>query len=102
MIPIKSAAELARMRISGQMAAEVLDAVARKVVPGVTTGELDEYAQELTKKLGAKSAFFGYRGYPGHICVSVNDEVVHGIPGARRIWMSALFTMASSGTTRRR
>jgi methionyl aminopeptidase len=73
------------MRVSGQMAGEVLDAVARKVGPGVTTGELNVFAAELIGRLGGKSAFFGYRGYPGHICVSVNDEVVHGIPGARRI-----------------
>ena len=67
MIIIKTAEELACMRVSGQMAAEVLDAVGRKVSPGVRTAELDEYAQELIAGLGAKSAFFGYRGYPGHI-----------------------------------
>lgn len=87
MIIIKTAEELARMRVSGQMAAEVLDAVSRKVSPGVRTVELDEYAQELMAGFGAKSAFFGYRGYPGHICVSVNEEVVHGIPGDRKIRM---------------
>jgi methionyl aminopeptidase len=85
MIIIKTPDDLAHMRVSGQMAAEVLDAVARKVGPGVTTGELNVFAAELIGKLGGKSAFFGYRGYPGHICVSVNDEVVHGIPGSRRI-----------------
>jgi len=85
MIIIKSPDDLAHMRVSGQMAAEVLDAVARKVGPGVTTGELNIFASELIGALGGKSAFFGYRGYPGHICVSVNDEVVHGIPGHRRI-----------------
>ncbi len=85
MIIIKTPDELARMRVSGQIAAEVRDAVAQKVGPGVTTGELDELAQELIRKAGGKSAFFGYRGYPGHICVSVNEEVVHGIPGRRRI-----------------
>ena len=85
MIIIKTPDDLAHMRVSGQMAAEVLDAVARKVGPGVTTGELNVFAADLIGKLGGKSAFFGYRGYPGHICVSVNDEVVHGIPGPRRI-----------------
>lgn len=85
MILIKTAEDLARMRVSGGMAADVLHAVAQGVRPGVTTGELDELAQETIRKLGAKSAFFGYRGYPGHICVSVNEEVVHGIPGPRRI-----------------
>ena len=85
MIPTKSPGELARMRVSGRMAGEVRDMIARAVVPGVTTGELDAYAAELIAGLGAKSAFRGYRGYPGNVCLSVNEEVVHGIPGARRI-----------------
>jgi methionyl aminopeptidase len=85
MIIIKTPDDLAHMRVSGQMAAEVLDAVARKVGPGVTTDELNVFAAESIGRLGGKSAFFGYRGYPGHICVSVNEEVVHGIPGSRRI-----------------
>ena len=85
MIIIKTPDDLTHMRVSGQMAAEVLDAVARKVGPGVTTGELNVFAAELIDGLGGRSAFLGYRGYPGHICVSVNDEVVHGIPGPRRI-----------------
>jgi methionyl aminopeptidase len=85
MIIIKTPEEIARMRASGRLAATVLHALARKVSPGVTTGELDAYAQEIIGKAGGKSAFYGYRGYPGHICTSINDEVVHGIPGARRI-----------------
>ena len=85
MIIIKTPEEVARMRVSGRMAAEVRDTVAQSVAPGVTTGELDDLARECMRKLGGKSAFFGYRGYPGQICVSVNEEVVHGIPGRRRI-----------------
>ena len=85
MIIIKTPEEIERMRVSSLIAAQVRDELAQKVAPGVTTGELDAYAQELVAKLGAKSAFYGYRGYPGHICTSVNDEVVHGIPGPRRI-----------------
>lgn len=85
MIVIKTPDEVARMRVSGRLAASVLDAVARAVAPGVTTAELDEMARRMIADLGAKSAFFGYRGYPGQICVSINDEVVHGIPGPRRI-----------------
>jgi methionyl aminopeptidase len=65
--------------------ATVRDALAKAVSPGVTTGELGEYAAELMKKLGAESAFLGYKGFPGYICVSVNEVVVHGIPGKRRI-----------------
>ena len=85
MIIIKTPEEIDRMRVSGRMAAEVLDAVSRSVSPGVTTRELDDFAKDLIEKCGGQSAFFGYRGYPGHICVSVNEEVVHGIPGSRRI-----------------
>ncbi|MFH0907753.1 MAG: type I methionyl aminopeptidase [bacterium] len=85
MIIIKTPEEIDRMRASSLIAAQVRDELAQKVAPGVTTGELDAYAQELVTRLGAKSSFYGYRGYPGHICTSVNDEVVHGIPGPRRI-----------------
>lgn len=85
MIIIKTPDEIERMRASGRVAAQVRDELARKMAPGVTTGDLDAYAHELIGKLGAKSAFYGYRGYPGNICTSVNDEVVHGIPGPRKI-----------------
>lgn len=85
MIIVKSPEELERMRASGQVAARVRDELARAVAPGVTTGELNEYARELMAKAGARSAFFGYRGFPGHICTSVNYVVVHGIPGPQRI-----------------
>jgi methionyl aminopeptidase len=93
MIIIKTPAELAQMRASNEMAASVLDAVSRKVSPGVSTRELDDYAAELIGKLGGESAFFGYRSYPGHICVSVNDEVVHGIPGPRLIRLGDLVSL---------
>lgn len=73
------------MRVSCGIAARVRDKVAEKVGPGVTTGELADYAMELIVGEGAKSAFLGYRGYPGAICVSVNETVVHGIPGKRVI-----------------
>jgi methionyl aminopeptidase len=85
MIPCKTPDELEKMRISGGMTARVLDAVAERVAPGVTTGELDAYAAELIKGMGGTAAFYGYHGYPGHLCVSVNEEVVHGIPGKRII-----------------
>jgi len=85
MIIRKSPEQLARMRQSCRIAASVRDKVAGKVGPGVTTGELAEYAGELIREAGAESAFLGYRGYPGLICTSVNAEVVHGIPGPRRI-----------------
>ncbi|MBI5819739.1 MAG: type I methionyl aminopeptidase [Verrucomicrobia bacterium] len=85
MIALKSPEELSRMRLACQAAAEVLAAVAKMVVPGCKTRELDEAAGELMRKRGGKSAFLGYRGYKGQICVSVNEEVVHGLAGERRV-----------------
>ncbi|MEI8314022.1 MAG: type I methionyl aminopeptidase [Verrucomicrobiota bacterium] len=85
MIPVKSAAEIKRMRAACAAAADVLQAVAILVVPGCTTQELNQAAGELIAQRGGKSPFLGYKGYPGNICVSVNEEVVHGIPGKRRI-----------------
>ena len=85
MIPVKTDAELAAMRASGRLAAGVLQRLAVAVVPGIATAELDALARELLRERGATSAFLGYRGFPGAICVSVNEEVIHGVPGRRRI-----------------
>ncbi len=93
MIPIKSPADLDRMRRSNRIAASVRDRIAAETRPGVTTGDLDALAAELIREYGARSAFKGYRGYPGHICASVNEEVVHGVPGARRIRMGDLVSL---------
>ncbi|NQU41077.1 MAG: type I methionyl aminopeptidase [Lentisphaerae bacterium] len=85
MIIVKTAEELVKMRASGQMAAQVRDETAARIAPGVTTGELADFAGQRIRELGGESAFLGYHGYPGQICTSVNDEVVHGIPGPQRI-----------------
>ena len=85
MIPIKTAAEIQKMRAACAAAAEVLRGVAAMIEPGRTTKELDEAAGELIERFDGKSPFLGYKGYPGNICVSVNEEVVHGIPGKRRV-----------------
>lgn len=85
MIPIKNEQELAAMRVSGRLAGEVLQRLAGAVSPGATTGDLDDLARQLIRDRGATSAFLGYRGFPGAICVSINEEVIHGIPGKRRI-----------------
>ncbi len=85
MIPIKTPAEIEKMRASGDLAARVLNEVADMVVPGITTGELDRHAGKIIAAAGAKSAFFGYRKYPGQLCISINEEVVHGIGGLRKI-----------------
>ncbi|NLB55892.1 MAG: type I methionyl aminopeptidase, partial [Lentisphaerae bacterium] len=85
MIILKTADELDKIRVACQITAKVRDELAEKVSPGYTTQELDSYAAELIAGFEAKSAFKGYHGFPGHVCISVNEEVVHGIPGARRI-----------------
>ncbi|MGQ9661000.1 MAG: type I methionyl aminopeptidase [Kiritimatiellia bacterium] len=85
MISVKSPGDLEKMRHACRIAARVRDEVVHLVRPGITTGELAAIAGKLIRAQGAQSAFRGYRGYPGEICVSVNDEVVHGIPGSRRI-----------------
>lgn len=84
-IPIKSPREIEFMRKAGSIASTILQALAREVTPGRTTGEIDRMAADLMREHDCKSAFLGYRGFPGHICISVNEEVVHGIGGARKI-----------------
>lgn len=85
MIGIKSGRDLEGMRVSGRLAAEVRERVVRFIGPGMTTREVEAFAEKEITGRGAECAFLGYRGYPGSICVSVNETVVHGIPGARRI-----------------
>ena len=84
-IPIKSPREIEFMRKAGSVASSILQTLAKQVVPGRTTGEIDQLAAELMRENDCKSAFLGYRGFPGYTCISVNEEVVHGIGGARRI-----------------
>ncbi len=93
MIVIKSDQDLERMRVSCGIAARVRDEVASKASPGVTTSELGDYAEELITKAGGKCAFLGYRGFPGQICVSVNEAVVHGIPDSRRIELGDIVSL---------
>lgn len=82
---VKSPAELEAMRESGRMLATVLDVVKKRTIAGVTTKHLADIAARELKKLGGKPVFLGYYGYPDVICISVNDEVVHGMPGKRVI-----------------
>jgi methionyl aminopeptidase len=84
-IKIKTPHEIGRMRIAGQAASEVLMELAKAVAPGRTTLEIDQLAAELMRERDCKSAFLGYRGFRGQICISVNEEVVHGIGGPRKI-----------------
>ncbi|MDP3702831.1 MAG: type I methionyl aminopeptidase [Candidatus Omnitrophota bacterium] len=85
MIELKTANEIALMRKAGRVVAGMLDMLAGLVKPGITTKALDEAAMSYLSEQGAAPAFLGYRGFPASICVSVNEEVVHGIPGNRRI-----------------
>jgi len=85
MIVIKSPLELKAMRKVNGMTARVRDRLAAMVRPGITTMDLGNAALEWIRSYGGVSAFYGYQGFPGQICVSVNDEVVHGIPGSRVI-----------------
>ncbi len=85
MILVKSEAELSRMRAAAGIAAAIRDELAAMVMPGVTTFDLEQLAVRRMQEYGAKSAFKGYRGYPGFICTSLNEDVVHGIPGPQVI-----------------
>jgi len=83
MIVFKSAAELEAMRQSGRIVAAVLSELEPLIRPGIRTRDLDLYAEKRTRELGAVPAFKGYRGYPASVCISVNEEVIHGIPSGR-------------------
>ncbi len=85
MINLKSERELELMRKAGGIVARILDEMCQMAKPGVTTGELDRFAELRTKELGALPAFKGYHGFPASVCISVNEEVVHGIPSKKRI-----------------
>ena len=84
-IPIKDAAGIAGMRASCRLARKILEELCTYLEPGKTTGEIDRKAGELIAQHGARSAFLGYRKFPGQLCISVNEEVVHGIGGLRRL-----------------
>jgi len=82
-IIIKNDEELDAMRQAGRIVAIILTALRKQIRPGMETKELDTIADKELKRMGAKSSFKGYRGFPANLCVSVNDEIVHGIPGKR-------------------
>lgn len=84
-ITIKNVNEIRRMDEAGQVVALVHARIQPAITPGVTTAELDDIALDTLDEAGAVSSFLGYHGFPAHICTSVNDEIVHGIPGNRRL-----------------
>jgi len=85
MIPRKSEQDLALMRPACVLAQTVLDEVCDFIQPGITTRQIDEFTAKRIEHYGAKSAFLGYRKYPCHLCISVNDQVVHGLATDRRL-----------------
>jgi len=84
-IILKDPGEIARMRRAGQIVALTLDRLGAAALPGVTTGELDRVAEATIRSFGGVPTFYRLYGFPAHICVSVDDEVVHGIPGERAL-----------------
>lgn len=84
MVNLKSDREINLMRKPSAVVARILDEMAKMVCPGVTTRELDAFAESRCKELGVMPAFKGYHGFPACVCISINEEVVHGIPSSKR------------------
>jgi len=87
-IVCKSQSEIDKMRRSGHIVRQVLDELREMVAPGVSTMDLEKLAERRIKESGAKPAFKGYYGYPCVLCTSINDEIVHGVPSAKRVLKS--------------
>ena len=85
MISIKSVAQIEKMKRAGEIVALTLELMEKNICDGVTTAELDRIAEEFIRSKGAVPSFKNYNGFPGSICTSVNDVVIHGIPGKRRL-----------------
>jgi len=85
MIIIKSPREIEQLKRSNAIVAEVFEKLKGMIAPGITTKELDQVAEEYILSKGGRPAFKGYRGFPATLCISINEEVVHGIPGQRRL-----------------
>ena len=93
MIILKSERDLELMRPACAIAGAVLNDIAAFIQPGVTTGQVDEFAAERIKSYGARSAFLGYRKYPCHTCISVNEQVVHGLAGDRQLCLGDIVSL---------
>ena len=85
MIIYKTEEEIQAMRESSQIVAKVLADLQPMIKPGLKTSQLDEYAEQKAREFGAKPAFKGYRGYPASLCISINEEIIHGIPSPRML-----------------
>jgi methionyl aminopeptidase len=84
MIKIKNKKDIEKIRLSGKILAETFEIIREQIKPGITTKEIDDISFNYIKKCKAKPAFKGYNGFPATICISINDEVIHGIPSASR------------------
>mgnify|MGYP000488754829 CR=1 FL=1 len=84
-ITIKNEKQVAKMRLAGEITGRTLNLLEKKIIPGITTFELDKIAESYIMECGALPSFKGYYGYPASICASINDEVVHGIPSKNRV-----------------
>jgi methionyl aminopeptidase len=85
MIIIKSEQEIVTMRQSGKVTGRILNELSDFIRPGISTGAIDDFVSEIIRKNGMTPSFLGYNGYPASVCASINSEVVHGIPSAKRI-----------------
>ena len=85
MIVLKTTNEIEQLRLSSQIVADVLSELSRQIMPGITTQELDDMAEDSARAQGALPAFKGYRGFPASLCVSINEQIVHGIPDGRKL-----------------
>src|SRR5512137_245245 len=85
MVYLRDRREIEAIRVAAQLVARTLEMLGREIRPGVTTAGLDRLAETFIRDHGGRPAFKGYRGFPASICPSVNDEVVHAIPGPRRL-----------------
>jgi methionyl aminopeptidase len=84
-LAVKTADQIRKMRVAGVVVGETLELIRGQVIDGMSTGDLDRSAEEYIRGRGATPSFLGYHGFTGSLCVSVNDEVVHGIPGSRTV-----------------
>ena len=100
MIRTYDAEEIARIRESAQIVGQCLFALAKEVRPGISTLDLDKVAEKFIRDRGGEPAFLGYRGYPASICASVNEEVVHGIPSAKRVLREGDIVSLDIGVTK--
>ena len=83
MIQLKTASQIEKMRVAGRLTRQALELAGSMIKPGVTTGEIDKAVHDFIIKNGGTPSFLGYSGYPASVCLSVNEEVIHGIPGKR-------------------